>query len=322
MAEEMVAVRTGVELCYEELGPANGAPMLLVMGLGTQLIAWPDGLCRDLAHRGYRVVRFDNRDVGRSTHLGDPTPDPLKVALGWAQPAYRLEDLAEDAVALMERLGIDDAHVVGASMGGFVAQLVAICHPDRVRSLSLLMTSTGSRRVGLPRPRLARVVGRRRDQQADRAAAVAVVLAVARAVGSSGYRFDEAYLRSLAERAYDRGYDPDGAVRQLGAILAQRDRTPKLSSIEVPTVVIHGLADPLVGVSGGRALAKAIPGARFVGLAGMGHDLPRELWGRIADEIVATAGAADRRGQLSGEAPVPPRASTSPRSRLRGSSSE
>lgn len=297
MPERTVAVSTGVELCYETFGAAAGEPMLLVMGLGTQMIAWPDAFCRDLAARGYFVVRFDNRDVGRSTHLSGRTPDPLKVAVGRERPAYLLDDLAEDAVGLLEALGIERAHVVGASMGGYVAQIVAISHPERVRSLALVMTSTGGRLAGRPRLRLLAMLGGRRRRVAGREAAIGLVLRVARAIGSPGYPFDEPHLRELAELAYDRGYDPGGFYRQLGAILAQRDRSSRLHAIRVPTVVIHGLADPLVNPSGGRALARAIPGARFVGLPGMGHDLPRPLWTRIADEIARTAAEEGRQGQ-------------------------
>jgi pimeloyl-ACP methyl ester carboxylesterase len=201
--------------------------------------------------------------------------------------------MANDALGLLDALGIPSAHVVGASMGGFIAQTLAVLHPTSVRSLTLIMTSTGSRRVGRPRVRLVAGLARRR-KVLDRAGAITAVVEVFHAIGSPGFPVDEARMADLAGRAYDRSYDPGGYLRQLAAILAQPDRTHRLGSVKVPTVVIHGLADPLVGVTGGRAIAKAIPGARFVGLEGMGHDLPAPLLGRMADEIstVIEAGEA------------------------------
>jgi pimeloyl-ACP methyl ester carboxylesterase len=296
MAEQLTRVpTTGIEICYETFGSPESAPLLLVMGLGTQMIAWPDDFCRDLAARGYFVIRFDNRDVGRSSHLEARAPDPVRVMLRRERPPYRLADMAADAMGLLDALGIESAHVVGASMGGFIAQLVAIRHPARVRSLTLIMTSTGSRWVGRPKARLVSLLARDRSPSVGREQAIELVLRASRLIGSSGYPFDEPHLRELAGRSYDRSYDPRGFYRQLAAILVQSDRTERLRSIRVPTVVIHGLADPLVNPSGGRALAKAIPGARFVGLPGMGHDLPRPLWSRIADEIARTAEAGEER---------------------------
>ncbi len=295
MAEQLTLVpSTGIEICYETFGSSEAAPLLLVMGLGTQMIAWPDDFCRDLASRGYFVIRFDNRDVGRSSHLDVRTPDPVRLMLRRERPPYRLGDMAADAIGLLDALGIGSAHVVGASMGGFIAQVIAIRRPERVRSLALIMTSTGSFRVGRPKVRLIPLLARDR-RTAGREEAIEVVLSVSRLIGSSGYPFDEARLRELAGRSFDRSYDPQGLYRQMGAVLRQSDRTVRLKSVRVPTVVIHGLADPLVNPSGGRALARAIPGARFVGLPGMGHDLPRPLWSRIADEVAATAAAGDER---------------------------
>lgn len=297
MNEQLVRVpTTGTEICYETLGSSSDPPILLIMGLGTQMIAWPDDFCRDLASRGNFVVRFDNRDVGRSTHFNDlATPPPLQVFLRRSRPPYRLEDMAADTVGLLDSLGIERAHVVGASMGGFIAQLVAIANPERLRSLSLIMTSTGSRRVGRPRPRVMAQIGRgrRRRPEADRESAMELVAQIALVIGSPGYPYDESYLRDMAGRGYDRAYDPSGYLRQVEAIMAQTDRTAGLRRISVPTVVIHGLADPLVAVTGGRAIARAIPRSRFVGLAGMGHDLPRALWPRIADEIVQEVGEGE-----------------------------
>jgi pimeloyl-ACP methyl ester carboxylesterase len=292
----------GITIAYETIGDPTAVPVLLIMGLGAQLITWPDELCAELVDRGTYVIRFDNRDAGRSTHLtGQPAPRPLRSVLRLQRPPYRIEDMADDAAGLLAALGIDSAHVVGASMGGFIAQTVALRHPARVRSLTLIMTSTGSLLVGLPKgPVLLR--GGRQQAARERDGAIESSLATSRAIGSPGYPFDEGYRRELAGRAYDRGYDFDGYLRQFAAIGAQSDRTRALSRVRVPTVVLHGLSDPLVSQSGGRAVAQAIPGSRFVGYPGMGHDLPRDLWPQFVDEMatVIRAGEERRAGELEG----------------------
>jgi len=264
------------------------------------MLAWPDDLCSDLVARGHYAVRFDNRDVGLSTHFRDlPSPSPARALLNRRRSPYRIEDMADDAAGLLEALGLPSAHVVGASMGGFIAQELALRHAERVRSLTLIMTSTGSRLVGHPAPSVMARMARRRPVL-GRDAAVEAVTETFRVIGSPGYPMDEERLRDVAGRGYDRGYDPAGVLRQMTAVLAQRDRTKLLATVRAPTVVIHGLADPLVSVSGGRALARAIPGAKFVGIPGMGHDLPRALWGRIADEIAGVAA----RGETQPQAPT------------------
>jgi pimeloyl-ACP methyl ester carboxylesterase len=289
----------GIEIAFETFGEATDPPILLVMGLGSQMLAWPDDLCADLASRGHYVVRFDNRDVGLSTHFRQlPAPSPAGALLNRRRSPYRIEDMADDASGLLGALGLPSAHVVGASMGGFIAQELALRHPEQVRSLTLIMTSTGSRLVGHPAPRvMARMV--RRRPVLDREAAIEVVVETFRVIGSPGYPMDEERLRDVAGQGYDRAYDPAGVLRQMTAVMAQRDRTKLLRGVRVPTVVIHGLADPLVSPSGGRAIAAAVPGARFVAIPGMGHDLPRALWSRIADEIVgvATRGESQARPQ-------------------------
>jgi pimeloyl-ACP methyl ester carboxylesterase len=296
--EPATVAANGVEIAYETFGAANDPPMLLVMGLGSQMLAWPDELCADLAARGYFVIRFDNRDVGLSTHLPElGSPTPATAFLNRRRPPYRVEDMAEDAAGLLDGLGLASAHVVGVSMGGFIAQELVLRTSGRVRSLALIMTSTGSRRVGRPAPRVVAHMTRRRPAL-DRATAVEAVVETFRLIGSPGFPPDEARLRDVAGRAYDRCYDPDGYLRQLAAVLAQRDRTEALGSVGVPTVVIHGLADPLVAVSGGRALARSIPAARFVSIPGMGHDLPRALWLRFADEIGEVASRGDARPRV------------------------
>jgi pimeloyl-ACP methyl ester carboxylesterase len=291
----MSTIRTvdlgAVEIAYETFGDPADPAVLLVMGLGTQMVAWPDELCRDLAEQGRYVVRFDNRDCGLSTHLDHlGSPQPGRVLLRRERAPYQIEDLARDTLGLMDALGLEQVDLVGASMGGFIAQTVAILAPERLRSLTLLMTSTGSRRVGRPSPRLARELVRRRPTR-TREQAVAAAVDVFRMIGSPGYELDEEYLQRTAGLSYDRAYDPAGYLRQLAACLVQPDRTAALRRLEVPTVVLHGLHDPLVSVSGGLALARTIPGARFVGFAGMGHDLPRALWPDLTDEITRVAQA-------------------------------
>ena len=285
-----------IEVAYESFGSQDAAPMLLVMGLGTQMIAWPDELCRDLAERGYHVVRYDNRDCGLSTHLRHLRAPSLRdVLLRRAEPPYTLTDMADDGIALMDALGWTDAHVVGASMGGFIAQTMVLNHRRRVRSLTLMMTSTGSRRVGNPNPRLFSRLTKRRAI-ADRDSAVSLAVETYRIIGSRGYAFDEEYLVDLAGRSYDRAHDPGGYLRQLSAIMSQPDRTSGLRRLDVPALVMHGLDDPLVAPSGGLALARSLRGSRFIGYPGMGHDLPKELWTDFADQIHSLARRADATG--------------------------
>jgi pimeloyl-ACP methyl ester carboxylesterase len=283
----------GIEIAYETFGEPADPAILLIMGLGTQMIAWPDPLCTALADAGYFVVRYDNRDVGLSTHLRDVlAPSVLDVLLRRTRPPYTMADMADDAVGLMDALDIPSAHVVGASMGGFIAQTVALRHPDRLRSLTLMMTSTGALTVGYPRPSLfARLL--RRRVAADRADVQANALETFRIIGSRGYAFDEEYLSELAGRSYDRAYDPGGYLRQLAAIAGQPNRTAGLRRIAAPTLVIHGLHDPLVAPSGGLAAARNLRSAKFVGFSGMGHDLPRALWPQFVAEITGLAAQAD-----------------------------
>lgn len=274
----------GIEIAYETFGKATKPPILLVMGLGTQMIAWPDEVCKGLAKQGFFVVRFDNRDVGLSTHMQDRAPSMVDVVVRRKQPPYTIDDLAADTVGLMDALGLDSVHLVGASMGGFIAQTVAIRHPRRIRSLTLIMTSTGSRRVGNPKPALFSRLTKRRVT-ADRRSAQEATLETFRIIGSKGYAFDEEYLMDMAGESYDRAHDPGGYLRQMAAIATQSDRTDDLRRLRVPALVIHGLHDPLVAVSGGLAAAKLLRNAKFVGFSGMGHDLPRELWPEFVQEI-------------------------------------
>jgi pimeloyl-ACP methyl ester carboxylesterase len=279
-----------LEIAYETFGDPSHPPALLVMGLGTQMLAWPDELCEDIAAIGRYVVRFDNRDVGLSSHLDHlPAPQPARVLLRLDRAPYSIGDMARDALGLMDVLGLNSVDLIGASMGGFIAQSLAIQAPQRVRSLTLIMTSTGSRLVGRPAPRIARDMLRRRRIR-SREEAIAAAVEVFRTIGSPGYAFDQEHLEAQAGLSYDRAHDPQGYLRQLAAVLAQPDRTRKLRRLDVPTLVMHGLHDPLVSASGGLALARTIPGAKFVGFSGMGHDLPRPLWKAMAQEIAAVVG--------------------------------
>lgn len=278
----------GLQIAVEAFGDAADPTVLLVMGLGTQMIGWPDDLCRDLAGRCYRVVRFDNRDIGLSTHLdGQPAPELLDVLLRRRKPPYGIDDMARDTIGVIDALGTGPVHLVGASMGGFIAQTVAVQQPDRLRSLTLIMTSTGSRRVGRPSAAVARTMLRRRPPVTDRESAIAASLATFALIGSPGFAADEDYLRQLAGLGYDRGYDLDGQRRQLAAIGVQPDRTAELRKLRLPTLVMHGLEDPLVALSGGLALARSVIGSRFIGYSGMGHDFPRPLWPTFGADIAA-----------------------------------
>jgi pimeloyl-ACP methyl ester carboxylesterase len=275
----------GIEIAYETFGDPSDPPIVLIMGLGTQMIAWPEDFCESLASAGHYVVRFDNRDIGLSTHLKSaPKPNPVKIAIKREDPAYTLEDMADDTVGLLDVLGLGAVDLVGASMGSYIAQTVALRTPERVRRLTLMMTTTGSRRVGQPAPQLWAQLLKRRNVQ-SREDAVAFSVSTFRTIGSPGFPFDEEHFADVAGRAYDRGYNPAGYFRQLGAVLAQGNRTKRLKQLRVPTLVLHGLADKLVPPSGGMAVAKAIPGAKFVGFSGMGHDLPRELREQFVTEI-------------------------------------
>ncbi|HRY09701.1 MAG: alpha/beta hydrolase [Actinobacteria bacterium] len=283
----------GIELAYEVFGDPADTPMLLIMGLGTQMVAWPDQMCADLAALGFYVVRYDNRDTGLSTHLsGVAAPSLVDVTLRRRRPPYTIDDMARDAVGLMDALGFESAHVVGASMGGFIAQTVAVGYPERVRSLTLIMTSTGSRRVGNPKPAVFSRLTKRRVVS-DRTSAQQAAVETFRIIGSKGYAFDEEYLMHLGGVSYDRGLDGHGYMRQLAAIAGQPDRTARLRRLRIPTLVIHGLHDPLVAPSGGLSLARHLRNAKFVGYSGMGHDLPRELWPDMVDEIGRLARRTD-----------------------------
>jgi pimeloyl-ACP methyl ester carboxylesterase len=264
------------------------------MGLATQMIAWDEGFCSLLVERGFRVIRFDNRDIGRSTKISAAgVPSRFDMLTGRRATApYLLRDMAGDMIGLMDHLGIGGAHVVGASMGGMIAQTVAIEHPGRLLSMTSIMSTTGSRWTGMPSLKAFGVL--LGSPPMSREEVVGRAVKTFRVIGSPGFPFEEDYVRDLAERSYDRGHDAAGVARQLHAIMASGDRTGALRSVRAPTLVIHGKRDPLVRPAGGKATARAVPGARLKMIDGMGHDLPRQLWPTIAEEIAANAARAPK----------------------------
>jgi pimeloyl-ACP methyl ester carboxylesterase len=312
MAEQFCDVGRGITLCYETYGRDSDPPALLVMGLGTQMIAWHEDFCRELADRGYYVVRFDNRDAGHSTHVDGAAPTVAQLLARSRRAAhYRLSDMADDAAGLLRELDLAPAHVIGASMGGMIAQSLAAKHPKSVRSLTSIMSTTGNRRSGQPSLRVYSMFLRRAP--ADRAGFVAHMERVFTAIGSPGYPKDIEDVRALAGASFDRDRDPRAAGRQLAAIIASGDRTAEVRTITAPTLVVHGTADPLVAPSGGRATARAIKGARLLRIEGMGHDLPRAIWPRLIDAITENA----RFGDAEVERDPPPQ-TRSPVSGLQG----
>jgi pimeloyl-ACP methyl ester carboxylesterase len=292
MSEQFCDVGRGITLCYEEFGDSSGTPMLLIMGLATQMIGWPEEFCERLAGRGFHIVRFDNRDSGRSTFVEGAPPSIGQLFRRRIDPVlYTLSDMADDALGLMRALDIEPAHVVGVSMGGMIAQTLAAEHPGSVRSLVSIMSNTGNRWKGQPALGLYRYL--LRQAPADRDGFIDHLVRVYAAIGSRGLPQDTERVRDIAGRSYDRGHDPAGSGRQLGAITASGDRTSQLRSITAPTLVIHGTTDRLVKPSGGRATAKAIPGARLQMIEGMGHDLPEAAWPQLLDAIAGHAETAE-----------------------------
>jgi pimeloyl-ACP methyl ester carboxylesterase len=288
MAEQFCTVND-VELCYETFGDAADPAMLLIMGLATQMVGWHDEFCSQLAGRGFHVIRFDNRDIGRSQKMEYPVPTLKQLLLRDKRAArYTLEHMAEDGFGLLDHLGIEPAHVAGVSMGGMIAQTMAARRPDRVLSLASMLSNTGALWSGQPSLRMYPVL--LKSPPRDRAGYIDHAAWVFAKIGSLDFEPND--LRAMAAASYDRGLNPAGSMRQLAAIIASGDRTPLLRTITAPTVVIHGTKDRLVPVSGGKATAKAIPGARLVLIEGMGHDLPRGAWPRMLDALADNAARA------------------------------
>jgi pimeloyl-ACP methyl ester carboxylesterase len=287
----MRAASNGIEIEYETFGEASDPPLLLVMGLGAQLIAWDGEFCEGLVDRGFFVIRYDNRDVGLSTRIEvgelDTMTEIMKLFTGGAPSApYLLADMAEDAIGLLDHLGIDRAHVVGASMGGMIAQSLAIAHPERVLSLTSIMSTTGDPDVGAPDPEILPLL--LVAAPTEREAYIATAVRAGKLIGSPEH-FDEALAADKAGRAFDRAFYPAGMGHQLLAIVSSPSRSDALRQLDINTLVVHGDVDPLVKVSGGERTAEVIPGAELLILEGMGHDLPSYYWPQVIEAITSLA---------------------------------
>ena len=295
-----------VELCYDLRGAPSDPVVLLVSGLGSPLVGWDDDFCDLVTAEGFGVLRFDNRDAGRSTTIDRPAGGPPTAAPADGRPPgpapYTLDDMADDAAGLLDVLGVDAAHVVGRSMGGMIAQTLACRHPARVLSLCSIMSTTGAPGVGRPTDEALAVV--MRPAPDDRAGFVRAELDNARVIGSRGALADESWRRRHEERIFDHGVNPEGRARQVRAIVASGDRTAALGGIGVPTLVVHGDADTLVPPDGGQATARAVPGARLVVIPDMGHEVPPGTWPEIVAAIVANARRAAPGGRPVGDAPA------------------
>ncbi len=287
-----VAIANGIELAWDSFGDADAEPILLISGLGTQMIRWSEPFCKGLAARGYRVIRFDNRDAGCSTHFSTSrTPDfgALAAALmAGRRPEvpYTLYDMADDAIGLLDALGIARAHVVGRSMGGMIAQVLASDHADRVFSLTSIMSSTGNPALPQAAPDVMAMMMRPApDPAVDTEGFLAVRLAFARKIAGTGFPFDEEGHRAILLEEVRRYYDPGGTARQIAAMAVAGNRRARLATITMPTLVIHGTDDPLIPPACGQDTARSIPNAIYLPISGMGHDLPRELDGAVIDAI-------------------------------------
>jgi pimeloyl-ACP methyl ester carboxylesterase len=273
-----------MEICYEVHGDAANPPMLLIHGHGAQLIAWHADLLDQLVELGFYVLTFDNRDTGCSTHLdGAPIPDAVAVVAGDATPPYTMADMADDAAALLDALGIGSAHVLGVSMGGMIAQAFAIGHPARARSLTSVMSSPDPVRVGTPTPEVLALM--LEPGATTREGVIEQSLRSWRLTGSPELGLDEAWMADIAGRQYDRAFYPDGVARQFAAIVGSPDRRPGLTGVTVPTLVVHGAIDPIVTLDGGRATAGAVPGSTLLVIDKMGHDLPKAVWPQFLDAV-------------------------------------
>ena len=272
-------------MAYQRFGNPALPPVFLIMGAGAQMINWPEGFCVELASRGLHLIRFDNRDAGLTTHFSDaPVPDFSAIQSGdFSTVTYTLSDMAADTVGLMDALGYDSVHLVGSSIGGMIAQTIAIEYPQRVRSLTSIMSTTGDSSVGQPDYSVLGNLGS--PPYDDRQAYIDWQIKSRKAIGSPKYPLDEKYVAHIAGLAWDRDHDPLGMMRQAVAVIKSGDRTEQLRSLKMPTLVIHGESDKMINISGGRAVAAAIPGAELVTFEGMGHELPRALWSEFATKI-------------------------------------
>lgn len=282
-----------IQIEYDTFGDPSAKPLLLVMGLGAQMILWLDEFCEQLVNRGFYIIRFDNRDVGLSTKIEEAGIPDLMAAVNALQKgeevksSYSLEDMADDAIGVLDDLNIDKAHICGASMGGMIVQIIAYRHPTRVLSLTSIMSTTGNPDLPQAKPEVLQLLFT--PIPSEREAYIEESVKRRRILYGSGFPFDEDFARELTGKIYDRNFYPQGMMRQLMAIMANGNRKPALKSIKVPTLVIHGGDDPLVPVEGGKDTAEAIPGAELLIIDGMGHSLPPETWSKITDAIAANA---------------------------------
>jgi pimeloyl-ACP methyl ester carboxylesterase len=281
------ATANNIEIEYETLGDPSARPLLLIGGLAGQLIHWDENLCKDLVKRGHYVIRFDNRDTGLSTKFDEAgVPDLAALVSGKSTAPYTADDMADDAVGLLDVLGIPKAHVCGTSMGGMIAQTIAIRHPSRVFSLISIYSNTGSKGFPPPRPEVMQLL--LAPAPREREAHIEHMLQVFKIMAGRGFAFDEEWARMITAKAYDRSFSPEGTARQLAAIMVQPNRKPALASVKAPALVIHGTDDPLLPVEAGKDTAEAIPGAELLVIEGMGHDLPHGgAWPRIIEAIAA-----------------------------------
>ncbi|UCD85991.1 MAG: alpha/beta fold hydrolase [Deltaproteobacteria bacterium] len=277
----------GITIEYDNFGERSARPLLLIMGLGAQMVLWDEELCRMLADRGHYVVRFDNRDVGLSSKIdgvGDIVEafrEPMRGEK--IETPYTLDDMADDAVGLLDALGIEEAHICGASMGGMIAQTIAIRHPSRVRSLISIMSAAGN--FGISPADLGALQSLVKPLPEKREDYIEYAVDACRVFAGKGFRFDEQGVREIMARSYDRCFYPQGTVRQLMAVLSHGSRKEALASVKTPTLVIHGSDDPLVPVEWGKDTAKAVPGAELLIIEGMGHEMPVEVWPRLVEAI-------------------------------------
>ncbi|MCP4501962.1 MAG: alpha/beta fold hydrolase [Deltaproteobacteria bacterium] len=300
--ERVVNVRDDIELCVQTFGDDEHPPLLLVCGIGSQMLSWPQAFCEELAAVGHFVIRFDNRDVGRSTWMhGEKAPPPKELASKLKEGIdvdvpYLLSDMADDAAALLDELGLQSVHVVGISMGGMIAQTFAIHHRHRCRSLTSIMSTTS--KIGLPPPKRHAIAALLIPAPDNRDGSIERGLVVMRAIGSPDEHFDDELVRSLAGQSYDRSDDnPEGFARQFAAILASGSRREQLEDLKIKALVIHGAEDPLLPLECGEDTSDALLGSELVVIEGMGHDLPRKFWPRITTPIVKVVASGERQRQ-------------------------
>jgi pimeloyl-ACP methyl ester carboxylesterase len=295
--EQHADVAPGISICFQTFGDPAAEPLLLVMGLGGPMTWWSPDLCRMLADRGFFVIRYDNRDTGRSSRVRARVTRRQVVEAFFGRgprPPYTLDDMAGDGFGLLDHLGLATAHVVGVSMGGMIVQTMAVLRPERVRSLTSIMSTTGRRTVGWQDPRLLPLLLARNEGTLE--GYLQANARVTRIIGSPGYREPADVVQARGRETFARGLSASGVARQTLAILRQPDRSRRLRELTVPALVIHGLADKMVHVSGGRATARAIPGAELLLIPGMGHDLPADLFATFVDAIARVASRSERVG--------------------------